>query len=76
MMKNIKTSVRVKMTESEKRVRKEKRRVNAIQEQLQSQYAIKGFHTVFDYVGDESGALRDAELKEADRKISELLKQL
>ena len=76
MMKNIKASVRVKMTESEKKVRKEKKRVNAIQEQLQSQYSIKGFHRVFTYVGDESGALRDAELKETDRKISELLKQL
>ena len=76
MMKNIKASVRVKMTESEKKVRKEKRRVNAIQEQLQSQYSIKGFHRVFTYVGDEDGAIRDAEVREADRKISELQKQL
>ena len=75
-MKNIKASVRVKMTESEKKVRKEKRRVNAIQEQLQSQYSIKGFHRVFTYVGDEDGAIRDAEVREADRKISELQKQL
>ena len=75
-MKNIKTRVRSRLTEREKMVRKEARRVNAIQEQLQSQYSIKGFHRVFTYVGDEDGALRDAELKEADRKISELLKQL
>lgn len=75
-MKNIKTRVRSRLTEREKMVRKEARRVNAIQEQLQSQYSIKGFHRVFTYVGDESGALRDAELKETDRKISELLKQL
>ena len=75
-MKNIKTHVRSRLTEREKMVRKEARRVNAIQEQLQSQYSIKGFHRVFTYVGDESGALRDAELKETDRKISELLKQL
>jgi hypothetical protein len=75
-MKNIKTRVRSRLTEREKMVRKEARRVNAIQEQLQSQYSIKGFHRVFTYVGDEDGSLRDAELKEADRKISELLKQL
>ena len=75
-MKNIKTRVRSRMTEREKLVRKEARRVNAIQEQLQSQYSIKGFHRVFTYVGDEDGSIRDAELKEADRKISELLKQL
>lgn len=75
-MKNIKTRVRSRLTEREKMVRKEARRVNAIQEQLQSQYSIKGFHRVFTYVGDADGALRDAELKEADRKISELLKLL
>ena len=75
-MENIKTSVRVKMTASEKKVRKEARRVNAIQQQLQSQYSIKGFHRLFTYVGDTDGALRDAELKEADQKISELIKQL
>ena len=75
-MKNIKTRVRSRLTEREKLVRKEARRVNAIQEQLQSQYSIKGFHRVFTYVGDEDGSIRDAELKEADRKISELLKQL
>ena len=75
-MKNIKTRVRSRLTEREKMVRKEARRVNAIQEQLQSQYSIKGFHRVFTYVGDEDGAIREEELKEADRKISELLKQL
>ena len=76
MMKSIKTSVRVKMTESEKRLRKEQRRLKAIREQLQSQYSIKGFHRLFTYEGDEDGAIRDAEVKEADRKISELQKQL
>jgi len=76
MMKNIKTKVRVKMTESEKRVRKEQRLHRAIREQLLSQYAIKGFHRIFTYEGDEDGAIRDAEVKEADRKISELQKQL
>ena len=75
-MENIKTSVRVKMTASEKKVRKEARRVNAIQEQLQSQYSIKGFHRIFTYEGDDDGAIRDAEVREADRKISELQKQL
>ena len=75
-MKNIKTRVRSRLTEREKMVRKEARRVNAIQEQLQSQYSIKGFHRVFTYVGDEDGAIRDAEVREADRKISELQKQL
>ena len=76
MMKSIKTSVRVKMTESEKRVRKEQRRLKAIREQLQSQYSIKGFHRIFTYEGDEDGAIRDAEVREADRKISELQNQL
>ena len=76
MMKSIKTSVRVKMTESEKRVRKEQRRLKAIREQLQSQYSIKSFHRIFTYVGDEDSAIRDAELREADKKISELLTQL
>ena len=75
-MKNIKTKVRVKMTESEKRVRKEQRRLRARREQLQSQYSIKGFHRIFTYEGDEDGAIRDAEVREADRKISELQKQL
>ncbi len=75
-MKNIKTSVRVKMTESEKRARKERRRVKAIREQLQSQYSIKGFHRIFTYEGDEDGAIREAEVREADRKISELQKLL
>ena len=75
-MKNIKTKVRVKMTESAKRVRKEERRLKAIREQLQSQYSIKGFHRIFTYEGDEDGAIRDAEVREADRKISELQKQL
>ena len=76
MMKRIKTSVRVKMTESEKRVRKEQRRLKAISEQLQSQYSIKGFHRIFTYEGDEDGAIREAEVREADRKISELQKKL
>lgn len=76
MMKNIKTKVRVKMTEREKRVRKEQRRLKAIREQLQSQYSIKGFHRIFTYECDEDGAIREAEIKEADRKISELQKQL
>ena len=76
MMKSIKTSVRVKMTESEKRVRKEQRRLKAIREQLQSQYSIKVFHRIFTYEGDEDGAIREAEVREADRKISELHKQL
>ena len=75
-MKNIKTRVRVKMTESEKRVRKEQRRLKAIREQLQSQYSIKGFHRICTYECDEDGAIREAEIKEADRKISELQKQL
>ena len=74
-MKSIKTSVRVKMTESEKRLRKEQRRLKAIREQLQSQYSIKSFHRIFTYVGDEDGAIRDAEVREADKKISELQKQ-
>ena len=76
MMKSIKTSVRVKMTESEKRVRKEQRRLRSIRDELQSQYSIKSFHRIFTYVGDEDGAIRDAELRDADRKISELQKQL
>ncbi len=75
-MKNIKTSVRVKMTESEKRARKEKRRVRAIREHLQSKYSIKGFHRIFTYECDVDGAIREAEVREADRKISELQKQL
>ena len=75
-MKTIKTRVRVKMTESEKRVRKEQRRLKSIREQLQSQYSIKGFHRIFTYECDEDGAIREAEIKEADRKISELQKQL
>jgi hypothetical protein len=75
-MKNIKTTVRVKMTQSEKRARKEQRRLRAIREELQSQYSIKSFHRIFTYVGDEDGAIRDAEVREADRKISELQKQL
>ena len=75
-MKTIKTRVRVKMTESEKRVRKEQRRLKAIREQLQSQYSIKGFHRIFTYEGDVDGAIREAEVREADRKISELQKQL
>jgi hypothetical protein len=75
-MKNIKTRVRVKMTQSEKRARKELRRLRAIREELQSQYSIKSFHRIFTYVGDEDGAIRDAEVREADRKISELQKQL
>ena len=53
MMKNIKTSVRVKMTEGEKRVRKEQRRLKVIRGQLQSQYSIKGFHRIFTYECDE-----------------------
>ena len=68
--------MRVKMTESEKRVRKEQRRLKAIREQLQSQYSIKGFHRICTYECDEDGAIREAEIKEADRKISELQKQL
>ena len=64
------------MTESEKRVRKEQRRLKAIREQLQSQYSIKGFHRICTYECDEDGAIREAEIKEADRKISELQKQL
>ena len=68
--------MRVKMTESEKRVRKEQRRLKKIREQLRSQYSIKGFHRIFTYEGDEDGAIRDAEVREADRKISELQKQL
>ncbi len=75
-MKSIKTSVRVKMTESEKRVRKEQRRLRAIREELQSQYSIKSFHRIFTYECDEDGAIREAEVKEADRKIIELQKQL
>ena len=76
MMKSIKTSVRVKMTESEKKVRKEQNRVKKVNEQLQSQYSIKGFHRIFTYECDEDGAIREAEVKEADRKIIELQKQL
>jgi hypothetical protein len=76
MMKSIKKIVRVKMTESEKRARKEQRRVKAIRELLQSQYSIKGFHRIFTYECDEDGAIREAEVREADRKISELQKQL
>ncbi len=68
--------MKVKMSESEKKVRKEQRRLRAIREQLQSQYSIKSFHRIFTYVGDEDGAIRDAELRDADRKISELQKQL
>ena len=64
------------MTESEKKMRKEQRRVKKVNEQLQSQYSIKGFHRIFTIEGDEGGALRETEVREADRKISELQKQL
>ena len=75
-MKNIKTRVRVKMTQSEKRARKEQRRLRAIRQELQSQYSIKSFDRIFTYEGDEDGAIREAEVRQADRKISELQKQL
>ncbi len=75
-MKNIKQRERFKMTESEKKSRKETKRVREARELLHSQYSIKGFHRIFTYVGDEDGAIREAEVREADRKISELQKQL
>jgi hypothetical protein len=76
MMKNIKQRERFKMTESEKKSRKEAKRVREARELLHSQYSIKGFHRIFTYEGDEDGAIREAEVREADRKISELQKQL
>jgi hypothetical protein len=75
-MRNIKTKVQVNMTESEKKARKEKRRVKKVNEQLQSQYSIKGFHRIFTIEGDEEGAIREAEVREADLKIAELIKKL
>ena len=75
-MKNINRKVRVKMTDSEKKARKEAKRMREERELLSSQYSIKGFHRIFKIEGDDDGSIRDAEVREADRKISELLKKL
>jgi hypothetical protein len=63
MMKNIKTSVRVKMTESEKKARREQRRVMLIKEEINRQYSIKSFHRVFSYENDHEGVIKEAEIK-------------
>ena len=64
------------MTLQEKRLRKERKRVQEINTQILKLTAVKSFHRLFSYEGDEDGAIRDAELRDADRKISELQKQL
>ncbi len=64
------------MTIEEKRIRKERKRVAEINAKILNLSAVKSFHRLFTYEGDIDGAIRDAEVKEADRKISELQKQL
>ena len=76
MKSNIKNPPRAKLTESQKRANKEARRKMKVREQLQSQYSIKGFHRIFTYECENSEELKIAEIKAADLKIAELLKQL
>ena len=66
----------MKMTNQEKRIRRERKRVREINAQILKLSAVESFHRLFTYGGDEDGAIRDSELREADRKISELKKQL
>ncbi len=66
----------MKMTIEEKRIRKERKRVAEINAKFLNLSAVKRFHRLFTNEGDMDGAIRDAEVKEADRKISELQKQL
>ena len=66
----------MKMTNQEKRIRRERKRVREINDQILKLSAVESFHRLFTYGGDEDGAIRDSELREADRKISELQKQL
>ena len=76
MMKNIKAKVKVKMTESEKKARRELRRVMLIEEEINRQYSIKNFHRIFSYENDDEGLIKEAEIKLADLKILELQKLL
>ena len=64
------------MTIEEKRMRKERKRVKKINAQILNLSAVKSFHRIFTYECDVDGAIREAEVSEADRKISELQKQL
>lgn len=64
------------MTIEEKRMRRERKRVREINAKILKLSAVKSFHKFFTYEGDADGAIRDAELIEADEKISELKKQL
>ena len=64
------------MTIEEKRIRRERKRVREINHQILRLSAVKSFHTLFTYECDEDGAIRDAEVREAERKISELRKQI
>ena len=66
----------MKMTLKEKRIRRERKRVREIKDQISRLSVIESFHRLFTYEGDEDGAIREAEVREADRKISELQKQL
>jgi hypothetical protein len=68
--------MRKKMSEQEKRDRKESKRRREIREKLSSQYSIIGFHNVFEYEFDKDHSIRDAEIKAARKRIAELEKLL
>ncbi len=67
---------REKLTDEEKKLRRDKKRVREIRRELGEYYAILNLHQIYDIEGDDDKSIKDVNINYANKKIAELEAQL